>query len=169
MKVTHDDERFMRREAQEFQYMEQCRELVGFQEDEDWECPYRYNHERFFHDFATTPEEWAPDEHDTSSYFYHTQRCHLCQKLNTRAVMAKRIADDPDYVDKKFKEETAVIRALNGKILLALPRADREQMEVDVISFGDLRQTMENAIDVKTSANDVLDCISTLESDDTIA
>ena len=165
MKVTHDDERFMRLKAQEFQFMERCRELVGFQESEDWECPYSDDSERFFRDFATTPEEWESDELSTADALNHIQRCHLCRIHNARAVMAKRIADDPDYVEKKFKEETEIIRALNGKILLALPRADRDTVGIEIVTCRGMQQAAMDAITAKID-HDVLDCASTFDSTD---
>ena len=163
MKVTHDEERVMRLKAQEFQFMERCRELVGFQESEDWECPYSDDSERFFRDFATKPEEWKPDESSTAAALNHTQKCHLCRIHNARAVMAKRIADDPDYVEKKFKEETATIRALNGQILLALPKADRDKVGINIVTYGSMQQATMDAIIAKFG-HDVLDCASTFDS-----
>ena len=90
MKLADGYEEIVRHKAQMLQNVERCRRLVGFQEDENWVCPYWRNAEGFLEDFDTRPAEWGPDGKSTDAIYEHAKRCMVCHELNARAAMEKR-------------------------------------------------------------------------------
>lgn len=81
-----------------------CRKIVGYKDDEEWECPYRYF--GAFVDSFGDAQPWALVDKQAlcGAYSAHVERCRVCSLLAVRTMVKEKMKTDPEYALRKWKE-----------------------------------------------------------------
>lgn len=106
-----------------------CRKIVGYKDDEEWECPY-YSHYDDFEKNIGVEQPWLLEENGRySAWGAFLARCDVCCLLAARSAIKNQMENDPEYLKRRWKEEFT-------------PKSEDESSHYPVVTFEQIHETL---------------------------